>query len=102
MSDRTSEPDANPEPENKMKTAIKNESFEAAKKEGLSFFWASMHVGDSVQFVGQSWEEGGFSVDSEGNPVSDVKGNAVAKHSVETLSDANKQHVSQCEEWYGK
>lgn len=83
-------------------TLNQNKAFTAAKNEGLSFFWANMHVGGAVQFVGNSWEDGGFSVNDAGEPVSDVRGNTVASHSVETLDAGNKQHVSQCEEWYGE
>ena len=82
-------------------TATKNEAFEAAKAEGLCFFWASLHVGHSVQFVGRSWEDGGFSVDDEGNPVRNAKGNKVARFRVETLDDQCDAHVYQANEWYG-
>lgn len=77
-----------------------SESFQAAVNEGLSYFWASRHVGGSIEFVGSSWEDGGFSVDDEGNPVSDVRGNTVAKFLVEELDSACAAHVAQCDEWF--
>ncbi len=79
----------------------KSESWKAAEQEGLCFFWAFMHVGRTIQFVGQSWEDGGFTTDDEGDPVSDVRGNTVASSSVEKLDSANNQHVEQVAEWWG-
>lgn len=76
------------------------ESIEAAINEGLVYFWASLHVGGTTAFLGHSWEDGGFSTDEAGNPVSDVRGNAVAKHSTEQINPANAAHVRQAEEWY--
>jgi hypothetical protein len=80
---------------------INSDSLQAATVEGMSFFWAHMHVGHSTQFVGQCWEDGGFGTDDEGNPVRDCNGNSVAKFSVEDLDAANAQHVNQVNEWYG-
>ncbi len=78
-----------------------SKAIEAAKAEGLSFFWASMHVGGSTQFVGQSWEDGGFRVDADGNPAKDSRGNTVASCRAEAIDPENAQHVAQVEEWYG-
>jgi hypothetical protein len=44
----------------------------------MNRYWAHMHVGHSIEFVGDSWEEGGFRVDDAGNPVRDPRGNTVA------------------------
>lgn len=77
-----------------------SKAFEQAKIEGLSFFWVNRHVGGTSRFVGQSWEEGGFTVDEEGNPVRDSHGNTIAKFTVETLDESNPQHFAQVEEWY--
>lgn len=76
------------------------ESWQAAEREGLRFFWAWRHVGGTRQFVGQSWEDGGFHVDDEGNPTCDSRGNSLAKHTVEELDPTNEQHVAQVNEWY--
>jgi len=76
-------------------------AWKAANAEGLKFYRAHMHVGHTVQFVGDSWEYGGFSVDDDGNPGSDVKGNSVAKFEVEELDDANADHRIKVDEWYG-
>jgi hypothetical protein len=80
---------------------IQIESWEAAKSEGLAYFWANMHLGNSIAFVAQSWEDGGFAVDKDGNPTRDVRGNTVANHKVEQLDSTNAAHVAQVEEWYG-
>lgn len=72
-----------------------------AKAEGLVYFWAAMHVGDAGEFLGHSWEDGGFSVDSEGNPTRDSRGNTVGKFSVEQLDETNAAHVCQVEKWWG-
>lgn len=77
------------------------ESWEAAAAEGLSYFWAQMHVGHPVAFVGQEWSDGGFNVDDNGEPKTDVNGNTVASFSAETLDASNPAHVKQVEEWYG-
>jgi hypothetical protein len=76
-------------------------AWKEATREGMRFFWAHMHAGHTVQFVGAEWEEGGFHVNAEGNPVSDVKGNTVAKYSVEDLDEENNEHRFQVEEWWG-
>jgi hypothetical protein len=81
--------------------ATRNESWEAAIAEGLAYFHAHMHVGHSVSFVAQTWEDGGFTVDDEGNPRRDVKGNTVAQYAVERLDASSPTHVAQVEEWYG-
>lgn len=77
------------------------ESWQAAEREGLSFFWVWRHVGGSSQFVGQSWEDGGFHTNDDGDPVTDGRGNTIAKFTVEQLDHANPQHVAQVEEWWG-
>lgn len=42
--------------------------------------FANTHVNPTfVEFVGHSWEEAGYLVDDGGSPVSDVRGNTVAK-----------------------
>lgn len=75
-------------------------AWEAATAEGLAFFLATMHAGHSIQFVGQSWEEGGFFVNDDGTPRGDSRGNTVATHTTEALDPANPQHVAQVREWY--
>jgi len=75
-------------------------AFEQAQAEGLSFFWAHMHVGHTCQFVGNSWEDGGFTTDDDGSPAHDTLGNTVAKFSVEGLDSSNAQHVEQVKEWW--
>lgn len=82
-------------------TTTKSEAFVRAEAEGLSFFWASMHVGHTAQFVGQSWEDGGFRTNDAGEPTKDSRGNTVAKFAAEKLDPENAQHVAQVEEWYG-
>lgn len=72
-----------------------------AREEGLAFFWASLHVGGAVQFVGYSWEDGGVSVGEDGSPAIDSRGNTVAGFRVEELDPSNSVHVAQCEEWWG-
>lgn len=53
----------------------------------MTKFWAHMHVGHSVSFLGDSWGDGGFSTDSDGNPTRDGNRNTVANYSV-TEADA--------------
>ena len=48
----------------------------------MTKFFAHMHIGHSTEFVGDSWMDGGFSVDAEGNPTTDHNGNSVANYSV--------------------
>ncbi len=79
-----------------------SEAFKAAKREGLSFFWASLHVGGSTQFVGQCWADGGYRTNADGDPISDSNGNTVATFTVEPLDKNNRQHVAQVAEWYGE
>ena len=72
-----------------------------AREEGFSFFWARTHTGNTSQFVGQTWEDGGFRVNDDGEPVKDSRGNSVASSKVEELDPTNAAHLAQCEEWWG-
>lgn len=61
-----------------------------------SIFWAHTHVGhDTGEFFADfdSWEEAGFSEDDNGNPVTDCRGNTVAKFSREDFDPSNSDHV---------
>jgi len=78
-----------------------SKAFQAAEEEGLRFFWATTHVGGRYQFVGDSWESGGFHCDENGEPITDGAGNTVANSCVEELDPSDDGHVAQCEEWYG-
>lgn len=78
-----------------------NKAWERAKAEGLRFFWAHMHVGHTMQCVAKSWEEAGFYVNDNGDPVRDCKGNTVAKFTIEPLNKRNPQHRSQVALWWG-
>ena len=71
-----------------------------AKAEGLKFFWARMHVGHTIRFIGSSWEDGGFSANENGEPERDAKGNTVAQFRVEELDEGNDEHADQASEWY--
>lgn len=78
-----------------------NQAWEAATAEGLAYFWATMHVGHKIAFVGHSWEEGGFVTNENGVPMRDSRGNTVAAFAVEQLDASNSDHVEQVQEWYG-
>ena len=80
---------------------MKNEAFDAAVAEGLKYFWAYTHVGTVGDFVGDSWESGGFRCNERGEPVADVRCNTVGRYIVEELDAGNPAHVAACEEWYG-
>lgn len=83
-----------------MKKSI-SPAWEAAMADGcLWYFWAHMHVGHTIAFVNYGWEEGGFSVDADGFPVRDSRGNTVAKYTVEELDPECAAHVAQVEAWY--
>jgi hypothetical protein len=82
-----------------MKT--KSKAFDQAVAEGLSYFWARMHVGHVIAFVGQTWEDGGFTTNDDTEPTSDPNGNTVAKFTCEVLDPSDADHVKQVEEWYG-
>jgi len=82
-------------------TATKNQAVEAATAEGLAYFWANMHTGHAIAFVGQSWEDGGFRVNGDGEPTKDARGNTVATFTSDEIDPTNAAHVAQCEEWYG-
>lgn len=76
-----------------------SKAMQAAIAEGLSVFFASTHVGGRYEFLANNWEEGGFSVDSEGNPKCDAAGNTVARYSVRPID--RKIDADLCREWYG-
>lgn len=78
-----------------------NTPIDAAIAEGMKFFWAAMHCGHTVTFIGHMWDEGGFGIDSSGNPITDFYGNTVAKFAVEDLDRGNPKHVAQAAEWWG-
>jgi len=82
-------------------TKTKNQAVEAATAEGLAYFWANMHTGHTISFIGQSWEDAGFRVNDDGEPTKDARGNTVASSTAEKIDAANAAHVAQCEEWYG-
>ena len=82
-------------------TPATHPAVQAAKAEGIKFFWAHMNIGDTRQFVGSCWADGGFSTDDNNAPVKDFNGNTVASNRVEELDQNNPQHVEQCENWYG-
>lgn len=47
----------------------------------MNYFLARLHVSPyPIEFVGYTWQEGGFSVDESGNPVTDPRGNTVATY----------------------
>lgn len=71
-----------------------------ANAEGLRFFWYSLHVGGTGQFVASGWADAGFHINADGEPVKDYRGNTVANWSVWELNAENPEHVRQCEEWY--
>ena len=84
-----------------VKKIEKSESWKAAIEYGCRFFWAHTHVGNSIQFVGQSWEDGGFYTDEDGDPTRDWHGNTVAGFSVDDLDARCESHVEEVTEWYG-
>lgn len=51
----------------------------------MTKFWAHMHVGHTMSWAGDSWEEGGFDVDPDGNPTHDPKRNTVAGYSADPV-----------------
>ena len=78
---------------------------DAAIAEGLSVFSARVHTeGDVREWLGHSWEEGGYrvAIDDDGNetPLSDVRGNTVATWSVATIDPASPAHQRLCQVWY--
>lgn len=80
--------------------ATQSKAWQAAENEGLVYFWARMHVGHEVSFVGHDWQDGGFHCNDQELPVRDINGNTVAKFSSESLDETNSSHVAQVEEWY--
>jgi hypothetical protein len=57
-------------------------------------FWAFTHVGTTIVYAGDSWEEGGFSVDEAGNPDRDANRNTVASYSVDDLDPTSDADVA--------
>ena len=83
-----------------MRAMKTNEEIQAAIDEGLAVFTAHFHVGGSTVFLGQTWEDGGFSVDDNGNPKCDHKGNAVSLWSTRSIDPTADDAI--CREWYGE
>lgn len=82
-------------------TPASHEAFDVAKAQGFSFFWAWTHTGNVITFAGQSWDDGCFRVNDNGDPTHDCNGNTVAKYKIEELKADHPEHLAQCEEWYG-
>lgn len=61
-----------------------------------AILWAHMTVGHSTgTFFSDSgrWEDHGFTVDDDGNPISDVRGNTVGNYSAEAFDPEDNDHV---------
>lgn len=51
---------------------------------------AFLHISPSpIRFIGNCWEDGGFSANESGEPLCDVRGNTVAGFSVRDLTPAD-------------
>jgi len=76
-----------------------NIAFDAATREGLTYFVARNIFGVIFEFVAPSWEDGGFYVMDNGAN-RDPNGNSLAWSREESLDANNPDHVAQCERWY--
>jgi hypothetical protein len=78
-----------------------NIALTAAHAQGCRVFYASLHVGGgSTEWIANSWEESGYSVNADGEPVSDVRGNTVAKFEVREIDPNNSDDLARVNEWY--
>jgi len=62
----------------------------------MMILWASTHIGGtygSGEFVSESWEDAGFTVDSDGNPTHDPRGNTIAKYTSQEFDPDTDLHV---------
>lgn len=77
-------------------------AWEQAVAEGLRYFWAHLYTGETVKFVGQTWEDGGFTADPDetDRPLYDGRGNTVRSFSIENLNPDDAAHVAQVAEWW--
>lgn len=77
-------------------------AFEQAQAEGLRYFWAHLYTGNTVKFVGRTWEDGGFAADPDepDRPLHDAAGNTVRAYTTETLNPLDPAHAAQVDEWW--
>jgi hypothetical protein len=78
-----------------------DQAWDQAVSEGLSYYWASRHVGGTIDFVGCDWSDGAITDDGDGEPICDYNGNTIASHSVEKLDRYNARHRDLVAEWWG-
>lgn len=81
--------------------SVVSDAWRDATTAGLEFFWAHMHYGGNIRFVGHSWKDGGFYCDDTGRPIRDHKGNTVATFTVEPLDPNNPEHTEAVDVWWG-
>jgi hypothetical protein len=61
-------------------------AWEEAKKQGVKSFWCSLHTGEQLSFIGQSWESAG--------------GNSVAKFAVYELDPSDADDSNTVNDWF--
>ena len=81
--------------------ATENIALTAAHAQGCRVFYALLHVGFNPQeWIATSWEESGYSVNAEGEPVSDVRGNTVSRFEVREIDPTDSEDLAMVNEWY--
>ena len=81
-------------------STTENVALNAARAQGCRVFWTLFHVRGRAEWVGTSWEESGYSVNADGEPVSDSRGNTVAKFEVCEIDPTDSEHLAMVNEWY--
>lgn len=62
----------------------------------MRHFQANTHVNPRfVEFVGDSWDDGGWHVNDEGEPISDCRGNTVARFEVREIEERDAELLAQ-------
>ena len=63
-----------------------------------AFTYFGLGGSKEVRFVGHSWQDGGFTVDRDGNPLRDPMGNTVSKFEVTEIErrDADLVRIAYC------
>ena len=49
--------------------------------------------GKEIRFVGNTWEDGGFQTDADGNPIRDVRGNTISRFAVAEIDERDSAQL---------